>query len=171
MAAVQAIIGFLTMILGRQYYAMYIGAITFMLSRMLIPRFFPNQSMSSILVISIVAGILSGGLTFMLKRWLAVIASFLIGGSLVFGLGDILGLDPAFQTWTAYLIAGVISAVLCLLVFDFAITLLSALYGAALILESVHLPGFSMLIWLVLLGSFGIVVQWVLLQYGHPEPD
>lgn len=171
MAAVQAVIGFLTMVLGRQYYAMYVGAITFMMSRWLIPRFFPQQSMSSILLISIVAGILSGGLTFVLKRWLAVLASLLIGGSLVFGLGDILGIDPVYQNWTAYLIAAVVSAVLSVLVFDFAITLLSALYGASLILQNVHLPGFSMLIWLVLLGSFGIVVQWVLLQYGHPEPD
>lgn len=171
MAAVQAIIGFLTMVLGRQYYAMYVGAITFMLSTTFIPRFFSPQSMSNILVISIVAGILGGGLTFIMRRWLAVIASFLIGGSLVFGLGDILGLDPAYQTWIAYLIAAVVSAVISLLAFDYAITFLSALYGATLILESVHLPGFSTLIWLILLGTFGIVVQWVLLQYGHPEPD
>ena len=171
MAAVQAIIGFLTMVLGRQYYAMYVGAITFMLSSMFIPRFFTHQSMSNILMISIVMGILGGGLTFILKRWLAVIASFLIGGSLVYGLGDILGLELSFQTWTAYLIAGVVSGLLSLLAFDFAITLLSALYGASLILQSMHLPGFSILIWFVFMVVFGIVVQLVLLQYGRPEPD
>ena len=171
MAAVQALVGFLTLILGRQYYAVYVGAITFMLARIYIPQFFPKQSISNVSVTSIVAGILVGGLSFSLKRILAIIASFFVGGSLVFGVADIVGLDPAFQTWTAFVIAGVIGAVLTLLAFDFAVIFLSAVYGASLILQSLHLPGFSQLFWLILLAAFGIIVQWVLLQYGHPEPD
>lgn len=171
MVAVQALIGFLTLILGRQYYAVYVGAITYMMARLYIPQFFPQQSTGSVFVTSIVAGVLVGGFSFSLKRILAIVASFFVGGSLVYSMVDILGLDPALQSMIAFLIAGAIGAVLTLLAFDFAVIFLSAVYGASLILQSLHLPGFSQLLWLILLVVFGIIVQWVLLQYGHPEPD
>ncbi len=171
MAAVQALIGFLTLILGRQYYPVYVGAITFMMAKLYIPQIFPQQSNTSVLVTSIVAGLLIGGLSISLKRILAITASFLVGGSLVLGAADLLRLGPAFQTWTVFLIAGAVGALMALLVFDFGVIFLSVVYGATLILESLHLPGFTPLVWLILLSIFGIIVQWVLLQYGHPEPD
>lgn len=171
MAAISALIGFLTLILGRQYYPVYVGAITFMMAQLVIPQIFPRQSFQSILVASIVAGVITGGLSISLKRILAIVASFFVGGSLVFGAADLLGLGPAFQTWTIYLIAGAVGALLTILVFDFAMIFLSAAYGATLILENLSLHGFSTLVWLILLTIFGIIVQWVLLQYGHPEPD
>lgn len=171
MAAVQGLVGFLTLILGRQYYAVYVGAVIFMMARLLIPQFFPQQSASSTFITAIVAGVLSGGLSFSFKRILAIAASFLVGGSLAFSLVDILNIDPVFQNWTVFLISGAIGALVTLLFFDFAIIILSAMYGATLILQSFHLPGFSTLVWFILLAALGIVVQWVLLQYGHPSPD
>jgi hypothetical protein len=171
MAAVQALIGFLTLILGRQYYPVYVGAITFMMAKLYIPQIFPQQSVNNILVTSIVVGVIIGGLSISLKRILVIAASFLVGGSLVFGAADLLGLGPAFQTWGVFLIAGAFGALLALLVFDFGVIFLSAVYGATLILERLHMPGFTPLVWLIMLTIFGIIVQWVLLQYGHPEPD
>lgn len=171
MAAVQALVGFLTLILGRQYYAVYVGAMAFMLAYLLIPEYFPRQPASSLLMISILVGGVIGGLSFTFKRSLAFAASAFVGGSLGFYIIDILRLNPTFQNLTVFLIAGALAALLTLFFFDFAIIFFSALYGSSLILQSIHLPGFSTLVWFILFSVFGIVVQWVLLQYGHPEPD
>jgi len=171
MTAIQALIGFLTLVLGRQYYAVYVGAIAFMLAPVLINRFFPQQTASNILVTSLLVGSVVGGLSFTFKRGLAIAASFFVGGSLGYNLATILELNPTFQNVTVFLIAGALAALLTLFFFDFALIFFSTLYGASLILVSIHLPGFSTLVWFIFLVVFGILVQWVLLQYGHPEPD
>ena len=60
MTAIQALIGFLTLVLGRQYYAVYVGAIAFMLTPVLINRFFPQQIASNILVTALLVGSVVG---------------------------------------------------------------------------------------------------------------
>lgn len=171
MAALQALVGFLTLVLGRQYYAVYVGAIAFMLSPMVITRLFPQQTANSILITSILVGGVMGGLTYTFKRVLVIAASIFIGGSLIYNLVTILRLNPEFHNLTVFLVAGALAALLTLFFFDFALIFFSALYGASMILVNVRLPGFSALVWFILFAVFGVVVQWVLLQYGHPEPD
>lgn len=171
MTAVQALVGFLTLVLGRQYYSVYVGAIAFMLAPILITRLFSQQTSSNILITSLLVGGVIGGLSYTFKRVWVIVASVFVGGSLVYNLVTILGLNPTFQNLTVFLIAGALTALLTLFFFDFALIFFSAMYGASMILVNVHLPGFSTLVWFILMTVFGMVVQWVLLQYGHPEPD
>jgi hypothetical protein len=55
--------------------------------------------------------------------------------------------------------------------FDFALILISTLLGVTLILQSMNFGSLDNTTMFIILTMFGVIVQYLLLQFGKPSPD
>lgn len=171
MVAVQIMIGFLIMILGRWNYALFAGGVVFYLTSLLLERFVPGQSLVYSLILSAVAGFLAGFASYVLKRIIAYIVVFLAGGALLYNLVTTFNWNQTMAGWIALVVTGAVCVGMALVSFDFTLILVSTLFGASIVVQYIQVPLFSDLIWFMLLAAIGLVVQIVLMQYGQPSPD
>jgi hypothetical protein len=171
MLALKATIGFLMIILGRQFYGLFVAGVSFILAAYVASNFFHIQSEWNLMVISLVSGVLGVLFTFPFRRIMAGLAGFVAGGYLIINLPAMLGGNIGMLSWPPFVIAGLASTLLVTTLFDLAIILLSSLVGAVLVIQSVNIGSLNPITMFFLLVIFGVVAQVVLLQYGKPTPD
>jgi hypothetical protein len=171
MEAISTTIGFLMLVLGRQFYAFFVGGYGFLASSYLLTRYHYSNSLVDLLVTSLLIGLFTGLASLILKRWLAVLACFVAGGFALFNLPQVLGGNPTWLSWQLFLMVGLICVALTVAWFDFMVIVLSVVSGAVLIVENVKFGDINQLTMLILMLGFGLAVQFVLLQYGHSSPD
>ncbi|MGC9347890.1 MAG: hypothetical protein ACP5JG_07120 [Anaerolineae bacterium] len=100
-----------------------------------------------------------------LQRLAAGVGGFLAGVYLIFGLFRLFGLDAAtLIAWMLALFGGVIGAVLGVLLFDWAIIVLTALSGASLLVETLTINSPLSLLAFVVATAVGIIVQVQLMK-------
>ena len=108
-------------------------------------------------------------LSLLLQRVLVGIAGFFAGGYLLYTVA--LGVGHETGASIAFLLGGVIGAVLVLLMLDWALIGLSALLGSAVITQNVPLePTLSLLLFVALL-VLGGVVQGRQLAHMVEQPE
>jgi len=73
-------------------------------------------------------------------------------------------------SWILFLIAGIVAVFLMFLSFDFTLVILSTLVGATLILRSMSFGNLDAVTMFIVLLFFGIIVQFLLFQYGKAFP-
>jgi hypothetical protein len=98
------------------------------------------------------------------------VAGFLAGGQLGVELFTVLSRSPDQAVWLVFLLGGVIGAVVLLLVFDWALILLSSVLGASMVAQG--LAGRSELsgILFIVLAIVGVVVQAGMMRRRVPPP-
>ncbi len=158
-AIVSLILGIILLLLGRKLFWFFVGAAGFLLGLDLTERFFAGTDMTK-LVIALVIGIICAFLAILFYKVAVAIGGFFIGVYLALHLVSYLGIpiQPS-MTWVAYLIGGIIGAILILVLFDWALIVLSSFAGASLILHSVLLPRVPGTIAYVVLVVIGILFQ------------
>jgi hypothetical protein len=118
------------------------------------------------LLIALVAGLIGLVLALVMQKVAVAVAGFFVGAYLLAGvLGwQLPPVRPGEQV--VLLLAGVVAAVIALALFDIALILYSAIAGAALIVEHVHLrlAGNGRLLLLVVLAAVGAAFQAQMLQ-------
>lgn len=159
MMLLRILAGVALLVTGRRLFWLFVGLIGFMAGIHAASHFFPGQPEWMILAIALVAGVL-GALLAVFLQWLAIgLAGFSAGAYVVFSLLHLSGRGSSGIDWFLYLVGGILGLVLIIVLFDWALIILSSLVGAGLITETIHADhGVKILLFIVLLIA-GIVVQ------------
>jgi hypothetical protein len=171
MSILDAGFGFIGILVGRPMYAVFTGIVGFLIGNYLegvLNVAPPGWGQITFSLLLAAFGALAA-LTF--KRWAVKAAGFIAGGFLIYNLPMALGAEKSWGNWLLFLIAGGVCVILLSIWFDFALMTISTLTGVALILPVMKFGRIDAGSMFFILALFGIVTQFLLLQYGKPSPD
>jgi hypothetical protein len=164
MAIIRVLIGGLVLFLGRQLYWLFVGLAGFVLGLSLTSRYLSGQSDWVVILLALGAGVLGAILATFLQTVAIGVAGFIVGGYVLTTLLEIFNLGFGRGESLIYVIGGVLGALLLLVIFDWALIVLSSLAGATLIIRTVQFdPLISALAFLGLI-ILGIAAQASVLQ-------
>jgi hypothetical protein len=159
MNAINIMVGFFLLLLGRRLFWVFVAVIGFLWGMALAAQWMANESQWVMIVVGLIAGLIGAALAMLFQRIAIGVAGFLAGSYLAAYLLPLLWVDPGQFTWSLSIIAGIIGAVLFFVIFDWALIVLSSLIGASMIGQAATPdPQNQMLIFLILL-VIGIFVQ------------
>jgi hypothetical protein len=155
----------LLLLLGRQIFWLAVGLLGFLVTADLVTEVLQLQPAWLVLILALVVGLLGALIAVFLQRLAAGIGGFLAGVYLAFGLFQLFGVDTAtLLPWMFALFAGVVGAVLGVLLFDWAIIILTALSGASLLAQTLAIEQPASFIIFVVAAAVGIIVQMQLME-------
>jgi hypothetical protein len=172
MSIVSAGFGFLMLIVGRPFYGVFVGAIGFMIGAYLVERYpflTPANWNPVVMPLIIAVGFVLS--TYLAKRWAARVAGFIAGGYILYQLPVVLGAPATWGSPVLFAIAGAVCFILLLVSFDFALMVLSSLLGTTLILQVLHVSTIDPIAMFFILLIFGVITQFLMMQYIRPTPD
>ena len=177
-ALVTVLIGVVLLILGRKVFWLFVGAAGFLIGINIAEQVMTTGSDLMRLLIALLAGVIAALLAIFLQKVAIAVAGFVVGGYVAVELLRLYGAAlPAYVQvhpgtyWVPYIIGGIIGAILMVLLFDWALIVLSSLSGASMILHGVAVQRSAMAILYVILVLVGIVVQARLLRSSRaPAP-
>jgi hypothetical protein len=159
MNILRVLIGLLVLLLGRRLFWFFVGAVGFIAGVRLAPQLFPNQPDWAIIGIALLAGVIGAVIAIFAQGVAIVLAGFFAGAYLATVAVSLIGLDTGSYGWLPYIVGGIIGAILLLLVFDWALIILSSLVGATMVVQGLQVTAAAAtLIFLVLL-VIGIIFQ------------
>lgn len=160
MDIVRILVGVALLILGRRLFWLFVGLVGFVAGITLATQFLSGQPDWLVLVIALVAGLLGVLLALFLQQLAVGVAGFVAGGYIIVNLLSMLmGETDQLLYWLIFLIGGIIGAVLVILLFDWALIVLSSLTGATLIVQAAGLNPTLTLVLFVVLLVVGFVIQ------------
>jgi hypothetical protein len=153
--------GIALLFFGRRLFWLFVAVIGFMAGWHLALGGWRHSPAGGRLLLALFAGLLGLVLALVAQKLAVALAGFFIGAYLVAGLlgWQLAALRPG--QLLVLVVCGVVAAAVALLLFDLALILYSAVAGASLILDTVHVAlgaGVRLLL-LVLLAAFGAAVQ------------
>ena len=159
MMLLRILAGIVLLVIGRRLFWLFVGLIGFVAGTHIATRFFPGQPEWMILAIALTAGVL-GALIALFLQWLAIgLAGFSAGAYIVASLLHVSGWKTSGIGWLLILVGGILGILLIIVLFEWALIILSSLAGAALITETVHTDrGVTTLLFIALFIA-GIMVQ------------
>jgi hypothetical protein len=153
------LVGLALLTLGRKLFWLFVAAAGFLAGMEIGPAVVGARESWLVLAIAIGAGLVGALLAIAMQKIAIAIAGFLAGGYVAAVLVRNVVAAPASWGWIPYIIGGVLGAILVLVVFDWALILLSSVSGALLVADSLKLErGVAGLV-LVALAVAGIVIQ------------
>ncbi len=169
MKLILIIIGFLILVGGHQLYWLYVGGIFALLANHILGVFYTITAPITLMVYSLASGILGILLTHFFRRIMIILASAIAGGYLSFFIPHALGWNSAWITWYTIVAAGIIVAALVYFWYAIPVSFISSLTGATIIIQNISLAYIDTLSLFLILCIFGIITQWILMQYSTPE--
>ncbi|CAB1085563.1 hypothetical protein D1AOALGA4SA_13050 [Olavius algarvensis Delta 1 endosymbiont] len=161
-AAINVLLGFFVLILGRKLFWLFVGFIGFAVGFHYVSSVWQLQSQLLLIGLAALAGVVGAVLAVLFQKVAVGLAGFAGGGYIVLNLIEMLGFRPDQLIWLPYLIGGFIGAMLMYYIFDWALIFISTLAGAALIVQTLSLnPEIEMGLYLALVLG-GLVVQTML---------
>ncbi len=159
MLIAQVLAGGLLLAFGRRLFWLFVAACGFAIGLRLTNHLLVTRSDWRALIVALAAGVLGALLALFFQHLAIGVAGFLAGALIAVGVLDRLGLHGDASFWIAFVIGGVLGAVLIKIIFDWSLIALSSLAGSSLIVEALQLrkmPEF--LLWLLLFG-IGVALQ------------
>jgi len=156
---VRLAVGAVLLILGRKLFWLFVAAVGFAAGWTVAADLLHVQPEWLALVLALAAGVL-GALVAQFVQKLAIgLAGFLAGAFLAAGLTTMLNLPAAPWAWIAFIVGGILGALLLGTAFEWALIGLSSLAGAMLVANALALS--STMYLLVLGGLFvlGVIIQ------------
>jgi hypothetical protein len=157
------LVGFLLLVLGRRLYWLFVAAVGFLYGLELAPRLLPGQSQAVIVIIALGLALLGALLAVVATKVALGLTGFVAAGGIAAVVLQHLTIESGVVALGIYFIAGIIGAVLFLLLFNAALIVLSSLAGAYLVVlgaEEMRLispaPETALII---VLAVVGIVIQ------------
>jgi hypothetical protein len=155
--------GVILLLLGRRLYWVFVAGVGFLTGLALAPDLLPDQPDWLILVEALAVAIVGAVIALVAQKLTIGLIGFAAGGGIGLALLLALGVVGDGSRWIVYLIGGIAGLVLMLVVFDWALILLSSLAGAYLIVTGVAprvtLPQGTSFLLLAFLVVIGVVVQ------------
>ena len=162
------VVGLALLTLGRKLFWLFVAAAGFLAGMEIGPSVVGTRESWLVLVIAIAAGLVGALLAIAIQKIAIAIAGFLAGGYVAAVLLRNVVAAPASWGWIPYLIGGVLGAILVLVVFDWALIVLSSVSGALLVTESLKLERSVAGLVFATLAFAGILIQARLLARTHP---
>jgi hypothetical protein len=160
------LLGIGLLLFGRQLFWLFVAVLGFLVGLDWVVPLLPNSPSWVGLLIAISIGVL-GAVLVLLWQWVAVgIAGFLAGGYLTGHILQASGMAPGYVPGGLFILGGLVGAILMIVVFDWALIILSSLSGATVILQALPLERLPALGIFVGLVAVGIVVQG---RLGRPS--
>lgn len=156
---ISVLIGCGLLFFGRRLFWLFVAALGFAIGLQLAPYLSQNPPLWLSLLLSIGLGLLGALLAVMLQKLAIAIAGFLVGGRVAVAIGAALWVNHAHYSVITFVVGGIIGALLLVALFDWALIVFSAIEGARLIAETVHLPSTGTTVLVVALALFGFFVQ------------
>ena len=156
---VSALIGVIILFFGRRLFWLCVAAVGFAAGVELAPQLIHEPSPLLALSLALLLGLIGALLAIFLQKIAIAIAGFLAGGKLGVAIAAAFFVQHAEYYWLTFLVGGVVGALLLLLLFDWALIVLSSVVGAHLIQTAVVLPATGNAILFVVLELIGVVVQ------------
>ncbi|HET9800577.1 MAG TPA: DUF4203 domain-containing protein [Chthoniobacterales bacterium] len=153
------LIGVVVLFFGRKLFWLCVAAVGFAAGMQVAPHLMHEPSEVLQLSLAIVFGFIGALLALFLQKVAIAIAGFLAGGKLATALVAAFVAEGARYPGIAFIVGGIIGAILLLALFDWALIVMSALVGAYLIKETVPLPHTGSILLFVGLVAVGIIVQ------------
>jgi hypothetical protein len=172
MPIISAGYGFLMLVAGRPFYSVFAGGVGFLVGNFLVEQYpFLSPFSWHPFVMPLIVSLVFGALTFLFKRWVARVCGFFAGGYILYRLPVALGAQTSWGSPVLFAIIGAICFVLLLVWFDFALIALSSLSGTSMILQALRTGALDPIALFLILLVFGLITQFLLMQYIRPTPD
>lgn len=167
-AIVQFLVGLGLLLAGRRLFWLFVGGAGFLAGFVLAQEYLPDQSENVRLVLGLGIGLAGAALAYVAQKIALSVGGFLAGGFLgVTLVRDVLALAGPVPA-AVFLVGGVVGLVLVHVIFDWALTLLSAVAGAYVLGQLIPLEGSAQLVVVAILAALGVAVQ-KRLAGGKPE--
>jgi len=170
MAAYRIVAGVLLLILGRQLFWLFVAVLGFVVGMDWAVRLFPDAGGLLQLLVAVAVGIVGAALASLFYQLAIAVAGFLAGGQLGVELFTVLWPSPDQAVWLVFLLGGVIGAVVLLLVFDWALILLSSVLGASMVAQGLAGRSEQSGILFIVLAIVGVIVQAGMMRRRVPPP-
>jgi uncharacterized protein DUF4203 len=154
-----AVLGALILFFGRRLFWLCVAAVGFAAGVEIAPHLIHEPTPLLALTIALVLGFVGALLALFLQKIAIAIAGFFAGGKLAIVIAAAFFAQHGQYFGLTFLIGGIIGAILLLVVFDWALIVLSAVVGAHLIQSAIALPPTGAAILFVALVVVGVVVQ------------
>lgn len=137
MNAITLVVGAAMLLLGRRLFWVFVVGVGFIFGARLATEYLRLEEAMAWLVAVVGAGLLGAMLAWVAQKVMVVVAGFLAGGYLTHVV--VLGWRPDFMPGLAFVVGGMVGAILLAVLFDRALIVISSLTGAAVITESLSL--------------------------------
>jgi hypothetical protein len=152
-------IGAVILLFGRKLFWLCVAAVGFAAGVEIVPHLIREPSTLLALTFALVLGFIGALLALFLQKLAIAIAGFLAGGKLALATAAAFFVQLASHPGITFVVGGIIGALLLLIVFDWALIVLSSVVGAYLIQSAVTLPTSGSTVLFVVLAAIGMVVQ------------
>ena len=158
---VGALIGAVILFFGRRLFWLCVAAIGFAAGVELAPHLVHEPSALLSLTIALLLGIIGALLAVFLQKIAIGVLGFLAGGKLAGAIAAAFFVHYAQHSTIIFVVGGIIGAVLLLVLFDWALIVVSSLIGAHLIVyqSAIVLPQSGSIIVFIGLAVLGVLVQ------------
>lgn len=154
------LVGVVLLLFGRNLFWLFVGGVGFLAGFHFASQAFQGQSQGLILLVAVIVGLLAAIASIFLQRLVVGIAGFFAGGYFLSAVAAaVLHDNQPNVTWIAFVVGGIVGAILTVLLLDPALILLSSLVGATAIVQNVPLQPAARGILFIVLVVVGIVVQ------------
>ena len=155
------LIGVVILFFGRKLFWLCVAAIGFAAGVELAPHLVQDPSALLSLTIALLLGIIGALLALFLQKIAIAVLGFLAGGKLAGAIAAAFFVHYAQHSTIIFVIGGVVGAILLLVLFDWALIVVSSLIGAHLIVyqSTIALPQSGSIILFIGLAVVGILVQ------------
>ncbi len=152
-------VGAALLVLGRKLFWLFVAAVGFAAGWTVMSDLLHVQPEWLALVIALAAGVLGALLATFVQKIAIGLAGFLAGAFLATGLVSMLNLAAAPWAWLAFIVGGILGALLLGAAFEWALVGLSSLAGAMLVANALELSSTMHLLVLVGLFVLGVIIQ------------
>ncbi len=154
--------GGLLIAFGRRLFWLYVAVLGFATGLNMSARLFHIEADWQQLLIGIVFGIVGALLAYFFQKLAVAVAGFFGGSYVATSLLAVFGYHPAqgdVLIWAGFLIGGIIGAILAIMLFDWALIILTSLAGALLVMEGLNLSMPAGWLIAFVLFAIGIILQ------------
>jgi hypothetical protein len=156
----RALVGAALLLFGRRLFWLFVGCIGFTLGYEYGALLYAGASDVRLIAFALLTGVVGAALAYFVQALMVAVAGFVVGARLAVILFDTIHPIPSRDFWVlAFLAGGIIGSALLVSVFDSALLVLSSLFGASLIVQTVELPPYQKLLVFLVLLVVGAVVQ------------
>jgi hypothetical protein len=160
MAVVSGGVGLLLLLAGRRLFWLSLATAGFLTGFLLLPQVAPQAGEAVRWGLAVLGGVAGALLAIFVQRVAVALGGFLLGGYGALVLADALAIQaPDFWPIVIYVAGGILAALLASLLFEGALIALSALLGAAILVQLHPLPSVAQLWLFLVLMLVGVAVQ------------
>ena len=158
MAILYILIGAALLFFGRKVFWLFVAGVGFVAGMSLAANTFNGPEWLHI-TIGLGVGFVAALLAVFVQGFAIGLAGFLAGGYIALQILPMLNLEGGWIPWLAFIIGGIVGVILVGAVLDWALIILSALAGSALIVGAIDLPQALAVIAFIALVLVGFSVQ------------